>query len=57
VVERRWRWALEAATAAGGEQAGGGARRASGQGRSRAGLDAAGGARVSWRWASQNTNR
>jgi hypothetical protein len=57
-VERRWRWALEAATAAGGEQAGGGgARRASGRGRSRAGLDAAGGARVSWRWASQNTNR
>jgi hypothetical protein len=39
------------------EQAGGGASRASGRGRSHAGLDAAGGARVSWRWASQNTNR
>jgi hypothetical protein len=57
VVERRWRGALEAATAAGGEQAGGGARRACGRGRSRAGLDATGGDRVSWRWASQNTNR
>jgi hypothetical protein len=52
-VERWWRWALEAATAAGGEQAGGGAWRASGWGRNRAGLDAAGGARVPWRWASE----
>ena len=56
VMELRWRWALEAATApkankraaAQGEHAGG---------RSRAGLEAAGGDRVSRRWASQNTNR